>query len=467
MLGLLALSVAATGCASGNSAADRDSEDLASTTTTTKTTSTTSTTTIVETTTTLDPGAPLLTDFATAIGERDWEAARPLTTGPAADFALFLEDLQAVQAASGVFAPTPNLVNPRVSPEEFCFNDAVPSDLSLVLGCVTFTAPVIENGALHSFTVDGQDLSDAFVNHEEWGLDTRTCARGRSDTSLEVFFGWTWSWDVKLAGFRVSVISLIDALPNPMPGFSASTELLNAGLVNAGDEGYGLFAPTIAFVADLDRATLPVYLGDRPAEGWMMSNSIGPLRPVSQDELTRLVAWWGEDGAGSPEMVIRIGSKSDTRNLRDDTYGPDVAKYGDFILTSEGSVYCQFVDDKRAETWLSGCDRDWTFDQLARFGADSCIGAVGTVTQFDTITGSCTFLADIAPDEPSLSDDAGLVQIDGGSSTNRCMVDPEVDNEDLFDAVLVSNGTFSYETNLGTNTVPSFVPLMVAELEER
>jgi len=120
------------------------------------------------------------------------------------------------------------------------------------------------------------------------------------------------------------------------------------------------------------------------------------------------------------------------------------------------------------------CD-DWSLDAIERGSVTTerpCMIVVMKVFQFDSATGQCSFLAEIArygADMDIIDNLEELVWIDGYSDKLRgsCLIDERVDKGDIAIGLLVPSGTYSYVTGSGTNsTVPKFTALRVTEYSE-
>lgn len=135
-IGLIALVAAACG---GTPSADSTSTTAASTSTTT--TTTTSTTTTVPTTTTMAPVEvtaeeihQIFNDYIAAIVNKDWTTASSLSTGSAADYVGFVEDLDAV-------SPQPDWQFDTASDPDCCDVVEVDSERRATAASLVYQAP--------------------------------------------------------------------------------------------------------------------------------------------------------------------------------------------------------------------------------------------------------------------------------------------------------------------------------------
>lgn len=120
------------------------------------------------------------------------------------------------------------------------------------------------------------------------------------------------------------------------------------------------------------------------------------------------------------------------------------------------------------------CD-DWNLDAIERGSVTPgrpCMMVTMKVFQFDSSTGPCSFLAQIARSGAEMAYPENLqelVWIDGYSDRVRgsCLIDEKVDNGDIAYGQLEPSGTYSYVNGFGaTATVPKFDALRVTEYWE-
>lgn len=156
-----------------------------------------------------------------------------------------------------------------------------------------------------------------------------------------------------------------------------------------------------------------------------------------------------------------------------DVSDPYVARFGDLLYdddtcTTLASFYA-FSDGRISGTALATCADDWSIDTLVKGVSNLCIETTFQVFQFDSATGSCSFLAEI-PSNSSSSSFRELVWIEGFTTdtSSRCTVDPRLDNNDRGTGQFVAAGTYEYENRLGgVSSVPKLLSLGAYETSDR